>query len=197
MLFFYAVFRVRLVLFRHLQDCHNIFFRQRLEEANVSVSAENAFLSHFLDLGIGWMNAKFSEGDWHAYGVAPIFPGGDGKKGSGLYGRYCICRFWDMHIENFFPKLYKSARIGFVHISGPASPDGCKPGTVSHIKHAAKFMFNFVSGKIGYPSCPGETIMGKASGPHKSSPGFIVFRLLYSNLGCIVQKPSVPLRFGQ
>ena len=41
MLFFYAVFRVRLVLFRHLQDCHNIFFRQRLEEANVSVSAEN------------------------------------------------------------------------------------------------------------------------------------------------------------
>ena len=132
MLFFYAVFRVRLVLFRHLQDCHNIFFRQRLEEANVSVSAENAFLSHFLDLGIGWINAKFSEGGWHVYGVAPIFPGGDGKKGSGLYGRYCICRFWDTHIENFFPKLYKSARIGFVHISRPASPDSCKSGSVSY-----------------------------------------------------------------
>ena len=57
MLFFYAVFRVRLVLFRHLQDCHNIFFRQRLEEANVSVSAENAFLSHFLNLGVGWVDA--------------------------------------------------------------------------------------------------------------------------------------------
>ena len=75
MLFFYAVFRVRLVLFRHLQDCHNIFFRQRLEEANVSVSAENAFLSHFLDLGIGWINAKFSEGGWHVYRVAPGLPG--------------------------------------------------------------------------------------------------------------------------
>lgn len=78
MLFFYAVFRVRLVLFRHLQDCHNIFFRQRLEEANVSVSAENAFLSHFLDLGIGWINAKFSKGGWHAYRVAPGLPGNDG-----------------------------------------------------------------------------------------------------------------------
>ena len=78
MLFFYAVFRVRLVLFRHLQDCHNIFFRQRLEEANVSVSAENAFLSHFLDLGIGWINAKFSEGGWHVYRVAPGLPGSDG-----------------------------------------------------------------------------------------------------------------------
>ena len=82
MLFFYAVFRVRLVLFRHLQDCHNIFFRQRLEEANVSVSAENAFLSHFLDLGIGWINAKFSEGGWHVYRVAPGLPGNDGCENS-------------------------------------------------------------------------------------------------------------------
>ena len=87
MLFFYAVFRVWLVLFRHLQDCHNIFFRQRLEEANVSVSAENAFLGHFLNLGVRWMNAKLSEGGWHAYGVAPGLPGGDGCEGSGV----CRC----------------------------------------------------------------------------------------------------------
>lgn len=57
MLFFYAVFRVRLVLFRHLQDCHNIFFRQRLEEADMSISSENTFLSHFLNLGVGWVDA--------------------------------------------------------------------------------------------------------------------------------------------
>ena len=30
--------------------------------------------------------------------------------------------------------------------------------------------------------------MRKASSPHKSSPGFIVFRLLYSNLGCITYR---------
>ena len=122
MLFFYAVFRVRLVLFRHLQDCHNIFFRQRLEEANVSVSAENAFLSHFLDLGIGWINAKFSEGGWPVSGVAPIFPGGHGKKGSGLYGRYCICRFWDTHIENFFPQTVQICQDWFCTYISPSFP---------------------------------------------------------------------------
>ena len=78
MLFFYIVFRVGMVLFRHLQNCHNIFFRQWLEETDMSISAENTFLGHFLNLGIRWMNAKFSEGGWHAYGVAPGFPGGDG-----------------------------------------------------------------------------------------------------------------------
>ncbi len=132
MLFFYAVFRVRLVLFRHLQDCHNIFFRQRLEEANVSVSAENAFLSHFLNLGVGWMDAKFSEGGWHVYGVAPGFPGGDGITIP----------------ENFFTKLCKSSRICLIHIFRPASPDSCKSGTVSHIKHTAQLMLDLVCAEI-------------------------------------------------
>ena len=103
MLFFYAVFRVRLVLFRHLQDCHNIFFRQRLEEANVSVSAENAFLSHFLDLGIGWINAKFSEGGWHVYRVAPSLPGSDGCENSIRNIR--IAGLGSINSENLLTKL--------------------------------------------------------------------------------------------
>ena len=124
MLFFYAVFRVRLVLFRHLQDCHNIFFRQRLEEANVSVSAENAFLSHFLDLGIGWINAKFSEGGWHVYRVAPGLPGSDGCENSIRNIR--IAGLGSINSENLLTKLCKSSRICLIHISSPASPDRCK-----------------------------------------------------------------------
>ena len=123
MLFFYAVFRVRLVLFRHLQDCHNIFFRQRLEEANVSVSAENAFLSHFLDLGIGWINAKFSEGGWHAYRVAPGLPGNDGCENSIRNIR--IAGLGSINSENLLTKLCKPSRICLIHISRPASPDSC------------------------------------------------------------------------
>ena len=131
MLFFYAVFRVRLVLFRHLQDCHNIFFRQRLEEANVSVSAENAFLSHFLDLGIGWINAKFSKGGWHAYRVAPGLPGSDGCENSIRNIR--IAGLGSINSENLLTKLCKSSRICLIHISSPASPDRCKSGSVSYI----------------------------------------------------------------
>ena len=140
MLFFYAVFRVRLVLFRHLQDCHNIFFRQRLEEANVSVSAENAFLSHFLDLGIGWINAKFSKGGWHAYRVAPGLPGNDGCENSIRNIR--IAGLGSINSENLLTKLCKPSRICLIHISRPASPDSCKSGSVSYIKHTAEFMLN-------------------------------------------------------
>ena len=118
MLFFYAVFRVRLVLFRHLQDCHNIFFRQRLEEANVSVSAENAFLSHFLDLGIGWINAKFSEGGWHVYRVAPGLPGSDGCENSIRNIR--IAGLGSINSENLLTKQCKSD-LSYTHIS-PSFP---------------------------------------------------------------------------
>ena len=164
MLFFYAVFRVRLVLFRHLQDCHNIFFRQRLEEANVSVSAENAFLSHFLDLGIGWINAKFSEGGWHVYRVAPSLPGSDGCENSIRNIR--IAGLGSINSENLLTKLCKSSRICLIHISRPASPDRCKSGSVSYIKHTAEFMLNLMCGEIRYPSGTGQTVYGERLPAH-------------------------------
>ena len=46
-------------------------------------------------------------------------------------------------------------------------------------------MLNLVCGKIRYPSGTSQTVMGKASGPHESSPGVIVLRVFYSNLGGI------------
>ena len=141
---------------------------------------KNAFLSHFLDLGIGWINAKFSEGGWHVYRVAPGLPGSDGCENSIRNIR--IAGLGSINSENLLTKLCKSSRICLIHISRPASPDRCKSGSVSYIKHTAEFMLNLMCGEIRYPSGTGQTVMGKASGPHESSPGVIVLRVFYSNL---------------
>ena len=151
----------------------------------MSISAENAFLSHFLNLGVGWMDAQFSKGGWHAYGVAPGFPGGDCCEGSGIRG----CKFWirmigegligcsgasefgvifvelNINSENFFTKLCKPSRICLIHISRPASPDSCKSGTVSHIKHTAQLMLDLVCSEIRNTSVHQSDHYGKGFQP--------------------------------
>ena len=51
-------------------------------------------------------------------------------------------------IEDTNGKLGKSCRICFINITSPTSPYSTKSCTVSHIKHTAKFMLNFMRSKI-------------------------------------------------
>lgn len=174
----------------------NIFFLQFLKEPNMPISSVYAFFSHFFNLSICWADSKLCKGGWHAYRVAPGLPGSDGCENSIRNIR--IAGLGTSIPKTFSPNCANLPGFVFIHISSPASPDRCKSGSVSYIKHTAEFMLNLMCGEIRYPSGTGQTVMGKASGPHESSPGVIVLRVFYSNLGGITNgKSSVPLQSGQ
>ena len=75
----------------------------------MSISAENTFFCHFFNLFISWLDAKFGEGGWHAYGVTPVFPGVDGCE-NGSVCKIRITGWGNINSENFLAKLRKSSR---------------------------------------------------------------------------------------
>ena len=118
--------------------------------------------------------------DWHSNFMTPVFPSFNTFKRCSFY---IIEIFW--YIEDTNGKLGKSCRICFINITSPTSPYSTKSCAVSHIKHTAKFMLNFMRSKIWLTSCTGKAIVWKTSSPHQCSTCLVVIRSLNSNLCCL------------
>ena len=98
--------------------------------------------------------------------------------GIAIYSHYIFC------------ESGKTRQTVLINITCPAWPDSSKTCTMCYIKHASKFMFQFVRHKISTiisTSC--QIIMSNASRPHYLSSGLIIFRLRMQYL-CIFHNCS-------
>ena len=78
--FFISCFWIRMVFISPFVKLPTISFSS-MAGRNRYVRFYRKHISQYISrLGIGWINAKFSEGGWHVYRVAPGLPGsGDGN----------------------------------------------------------------------------------------------------------------------
>src|SRR5699024_9706930 len=92
---------------------------------------------------------------------------------------FVLSSFHTHHIDR---KSCEPLRARVHHIPCPASPYGCKPCTVSNVKHSAQFMLQLMAGPVAAvraTSC--KPVMGNTSRPHNLCPCLVVIRLIHKN----------------
>ena len=118
-----------------------VFFVNGVVVAQMAAAHRNGPVGHAVE--VFFADAAFVQGGGQSQRTIEAFQPCNAFRSNG----FVLTKIF-RNVKDTNGKLGKSCRICFINITSPTSPYSTKSCAVSHIKHTAKFMLNFMRSKI-------------------------------------------------